>query len=506
MRRTGLKLAGGVLVLGLVGMGCSSSKSDSTTVAPTTVGGNTTAAGGATTTAGSSGSSAPGASSAPPTTGASSTTAGSSTPAAGSGTGSSTAGTGGAGSGDVTKWALEYTGGTAGAAAGDPIKIGYVNQESFFPEGTIGIGAAVAFANKELGGIGGRPIELVSCVIAAAEDGTKCGNQFANDASINLVMTGTILNGNKELYDALNGKKAVLIGNGVTTDDFTTTAGVGYATGSPGVIPGLGKFALQELKPTPKSVAIVYSDNPAGSAAANALLKPVFDANGVTDVKLVPVSDTATAADAQSAMTVAGAETADVFIPLVTVQNCINVYDAIQALGIKPKVVTTGLCFGTPMTDHLKSLGSSDQVPDGWYFGGYGYDYFAPDLASGMQTYVTKIQEYGKKAPGATTLEYTGFGGPMFANLLTVVQLSNKIGVDKLSYDTLNTATRGFTGPMMLQVGPLNCGKTTILGLPIFVSVCANQMGIQQYTGGKWVSVADGLNGKPINVADAKVG
>jgi branched-chain amino acid transport system substrate-binding protein len=319
-------------------------------------------------------------------------------------------------------------------------------------------------------------------------------------------MTGTILNGNKELYEALNGKKAVLIGNGVTTDDFTTTAGVGYATGSPGVIPGLAKFSLQYLSPKPTSVAVVHSDNPAGTAAAQTLLKPVFEANGITDVKLVPVSDTATSADVQSAMTVAGADKADVFIPLVTVQNCINVYDAIQALGINPRVVTTGLCFGTPMTDHLKQAGLTDQVPEGWYFGGYGYSYFLPDYDSGMLTYVTKIQQYGKKAPGASTLEYTGFGGPMFANLLTAVKLSNEIGVDKLSYATLNTALRGFAGPMMIQVGPIACGKTTIIGLPIFVSVCSNEMGIEQYTGGKWVSIADGLNGKPINVADAKVG
>ena len=124
-----------------------------------------------------------------------------------------------------------------------------------------------------------------------------------------------------------------------------------------------------------------------------------------------------------------------------------------------------------------------------------------------MLTYVTKIQEYGKKAPGATTFEYTGFGGPMFANLLTVVKLEQRRSAStSCPYDTLNTAIRGFTGPMMIQVGPIDCGKTPILGLDIFVAVCANEMGIQQYTGGKWVSIADGLNGKPIDVADAKVG
>jgi branched-chain amino acid transport system substrate-binding protein len=491
MRKNGIKLAGGVLAVSLIAMACSSSDDDS--------GGATTAGGGATTTAAGT--------AAPATTGGaestSPSTAGSTTSTTASGGGSTTTSGGGE---DVTKWALDYTGGTAAAASGDPIKIGYVNQESFFPEATVGIDAAVEFANKELGGIGGRPIQIERCEIAAPEDGTKCGNQFANDPSINLVMTGTILNGNKELYEALDGKKVVLIGNGVNSDDFTTPAGVGFQTGAPGVIPGLAKFSLQYLDPKPTSVAVVFADNPAGHAGAEVLLKPTFEANGVTDIKLVPVADTATAADVQSAMTVAGAETADVFIPLVTVQNCINVYDAIQALGINPRVVTTGLCFGTPMTDHLKQAGSTDTVPDGWYFGGYGYSYFLPDYDSGMKTYVDKVHEYGKKTPGASTLEYTGFGGPMFANLLTAVKLSNQIGVDTLSYDTLNTATRGFTGPTMMQAGPLACGKTVIIGLPLFVSVCANQMGVQQYKDGKWVSVADALNGKEIDVTDAKVG
>ncbi len=64
------------------------------------------------------------------------------------------------------------------------------------------------------------------------------------------------------------------------------------------------------------------------------------------------------------------------------------------------------------MTDHIKDAGESGTMPDGWYFGDYGYNYYAPDLESGMQTYVTKVQQYGVKAPGAKTLEYTGFGGP----------------------------------------------------------------------------------------------
>src|SRR6478752_6878438 len=196
MRRTGLMVASGVLVAGLIGMGCSSDKESSSTTAAAA----TTAAGGAATTAAAATTTAGGSATTAATAGTTASSA-ATTAGAGSTPAGSTPGSAVDTAVEATKWALDYTGGKAGAASGEPIKIGYVNQESFFPEATIGIDAAVEFANKELSGIGGRPIELVTCTINAAEDGTKCGNQFANDSTINLVMTGTILNGNKELYE-----------------------------------------------------------------------------------------------------------------------------------------------------------------------------------------------------------------------------------------------------------------------------------------------------------------
>ena len=55
-----------------------------------------------------------------------------------------------------------------------------------------------------------------------------------------------------------------------------------------------------------------------------------------------------------------------------------------------------------------------------------------------MLTYVTKVQQYGTQTPGASTIEYTGFAGPMFANLLTTIKFVNEIGVDNVTFDTMN--------------------------------------------------------------------
>src|SRR5918994_5100559 len=209
---------------------------------------------------------------------------------------------------DLDALVLDYIGGTAGEATGDPVKIGYANSEALLPESTVGLNTAVAYANAELGGIQGRPIEIVPCQVNTPEDGAACGAQFANDDSITMVLTGTIIYGNKEFYEALNGKKPILIGNGLTVDDFVTPAGVSFTAGSTGVIAGLAKYTIETLQPA--TAAVINVDNAGGNAAANVLLKPAFDAAGIA-TSIVPIAETATAPEVASAMEAAGAAEAD---------------------------------------------------------------------------------------------------------------------------------------------------------------------------------------------------
>lgn len=287
---------------------------------------------------------------------------------------------------------VEYTGGAGGEASGDPIVIGYVNQEGgtpAFPEATIGADAAVWFANKYLGGVGGRPIELAKCTVTKEEDGQKCAQEMLANDAVQLVVVGAMFNGNQPLLDGLSGKKPVYISNPVTTPEFLATDAFAFTPGSPGVVAGLAVFAAKYLPEiagiTVDKVAVVYNDNPAGQIAFSALTKPVLEGLGVASVTGVAVADTAGPQEMATAIQSAGAQDADVFYPLVTVQSCIGVYDALKTLEIETQVVTTGLCFGIPMQQHLKEVGEAGKLPDGWYFGGYGYSYEipgSPDLDS----------------------------------------------------------------------------------------------------------------------------
>jgi len=394
-------------------------------------------------------------------------------------------------------WALQYTGGKAGPAdqSQSPITVGYVNQEGgtpAYPEATQGFDAAIKYVNEQLGGVQGHPLVLEKCAVQTEEDGQKCGTQLVNDPKVAVVVTGALANGNQSLFSVLSGKKPIFISNPITTPDFLTTGAYAFTPGSPGVVEGMAVFIAKNLQNV-KKVAVVYSSNPAGTVAFTQLFKPPLAKLGITDVIGVPVADTATATDLAPALQSAGADKADVVAPIVTVQGCIATYDALQSLGIKPQVVTTGLCFGTPMTKHLQDLGSKDQVPNGWYFGGYGYSYFIPNEPSGMNTYLATVKKYEP-----ADVEYTGFAGPTWSTVMTLVQFMNKIGADKVTSDTLTAAAKAFTGPQALVVGPMACGT-----IPVFKTLCGQQMGMQQYKDGKWVSVADGNNGQPIDPAKA---
>ncbi|WP_299950664.1 ABC transporter substrate-binding protein [uncultured Modestobacter sp.] len=71
-------------------------------------------------------------------------------------------------------------------ASGDPIKLGVVSDgqtEAFDTNNEIlAAEAVIAYANDHLGGLGGHPIELVTCETKGTPAGAQdCGNQFINE-------------------------------------------------------------------------------------------------------------------------------------------------------------------------------------------------------------------------------------------------------------------------------------------------------------------------------------
>jgi hypothetical protein len=157
-----------------------------------------------------------------------------------------------------------------------------------------------------------------------------------------------------------------------------------------------------------------------------------------------------------------------------------------KALDLKNTVVTTGLCFGKQLKDTLGTY------PNGWYFADYGINYFMYDktlpVSEELAVYIAAVEKFDP------SVDYTGFAGPSFGNVLTVVKFYNELGANATSAQLASTA-QDFKGPMTGISGPMACGKVD----PIFPTICGKYIGIAQFKNGNWVPIQDAYNNKLID-------
>lgn len=376
-----------------------------------------------------------------------------------------------------TQWALDFTGGAHVAASGDPVKIGYVSTGAFFPTAAEAVEDAATFINAELGGIEGRPIEIVTCDISTPDAGGSCGAEFANDADINLVIMGPTLVGNTSFYQSTGGNTSVMITTPLDLADYGTPSATAYYGGALGAAVGGALFVGSALKPS--TVAIVLTNDAAGQGGASVLV-PLLEQFGI-DVSPVFVEPTATSPEIASALQASGADTADVLVLGLFDRGCIAAYDALQSLGIDPTVVTTGACWSDPMQEHMATIGADSMLPEGWYFTNSGHNPFEPDLESGNLTVLNKLEEYGDIDTKFDVGVQAGF-----ATLLTATKILNQVGVGA-DFAGVEGALRTFTGPAPQQAGPITCTD-----YPVFKAICATRASVHQFTNGGWVDIAAG--------------
>ena len=116
--------------------------------------------------------------------------------------------------GPVTNYNV-YVGGKPGKANPrlSPVVIGAINTQGgqvlVGPGWTNGIRTAVQYVNRYLGGVQGHPLVVSYCFTTSAEEeGTKCGQKFANDKRIKVVEFGAVAVGNQSFYAALGNNEA----------------------------------------------------------------------------------------------------------------------------------------------------------------------------------------------------------------------------------------------------------------------------------------------------------
>ncbi|WP_261554508.1 ABC transporter substrate-binding protein [Frankia tisae] len=223
-------------------------------------------------------------------------------------------------------------------ASGAPVKIGFITAEGgsavSLPEVREGAQAAVAYANDYLGGIGGRPIQLVVC--KSQEDAASartCANQMV-EQKVTAVGTGTTGFGDT-LVPVITGAKIPYVTGTATAGSEFATDGVFSWTGAfPATLGTMASYAKEKGY---KRVALFVTDVPAAITGANALGKPVFQKSGVDlDVISIPQGS----ADATSQVTSAIGKKPDALALVGDATHCTSVFKAFQAVGAtQPKFV-----------------------------------------------------------------------------------------------------------------------------------------------------------------------
>ena len=363
---------------------------------------------------------------------------------------------------------VAYVGGKARAADPklSPVVLGAVNTQGgqvlVGPGWTKGAETAVQYVNKYLGGVQGHPLVLSECFTRSAEEeGTKCGQKFANDKRISVVLLGAVAVGNQSLYAALGGKKPVVGGVMLLPVDAQQKNGFALFGTNDSVLGPWGTLGKTYLHA--KSAAVVYPQIPGIDYGAK-VEKASLDAAGI---KTTLVGFDANATDLTGPLTAAGAQSADMIVPQSNAAGCVNIAKALDQLGkSSTPVVSNPLCL-TP--DVAAGLGGD--LPK-WIYG------IASTLASdktdpAAAPFVKGLTKLKQPKLAADAWVIVAWG-----QVLTTVKMINQIGVANLDPARFTARIRAFKGPQALGAPSLHCGK-----YPAEPAACNDQAQFFQYQG-----------------------
>ncbi|MFN8017574.1 MAG: ABC transporter substrate-binding protein [Acidimicrobiales bacterium] len=287
-------------------------------------------------------------------------------------------------------------------ATGKPLVIGMVNQENTaagsYPELSQAVQAGIEFVNEQLGGVGGRPLELEVCNTEfSAEGSTSCGQQFSEE-KVPLVLGGIDVFGNAIETLGRNGIP-YLGGIPVSVQSVQAPNSFQWSGGTWGAAVAFAQHAATKAKA--KRVSIVYGEF--GSITHSAeVAQQVLDGYGVK-VQLVPypILDT----DITSALNAAKASDPDAIFLLAADTGCKAGFDSIKALGIDAAKYFVGACAAPTIIDDLPTGETNGTLLN--VEGPISRSHPNPDFAF----YAGVIQQYGDGLDpvGAGTVSYRAF-------------------------------------------------------------------------------------------------
>jgi branched-chain amino acid transport system substrate-binding protein len=362
-----------------------------------------------------------------------------------------------------------------------PVVIGAINTQGgqvlVGPGWTNGIKSAVQYVNRYLGGVQGHPLVVSYCFTTSAEEeGTKCGQRFANDRRIKVVEFGAVAVGNQSFYAALGKAKPAVGGVMLLPVDAQRRNNFALFGTNDSVLGPWGTLGKVHLKAS--TAAVVYPQIPGIDYGAK-VEKASLESAGI---KVTMVGFAPTATDLTGPLTAAGAQNADMIVPQSNAAGCVNIAKALAQLGkSSTPVVSNPLCL-----DPAVPAGLGGDLPK-WIYGiasSLGFDTTDPAVPPFLR---------GLKAVGQPKLAADAWVIVAWGQVLTTVKLMNQIGATKVTSANFTARIKAFKGPQALGAPSLSCGK-----YPAEPAACNDQAQFFQYHGaGKFERITGFLRPPP---------
>lgn len=361
----------------------------------------------------------------------------------------------------------------AGGLTGPPIVLGMINQENApigsFPELREGAQAAVRYVNRDLRGVGGRPLRLEVCTTAGTPESSQaCANRLL--AKQPLAVLGGIDLGAAASLPILAGAGIPYVGGAPTlAEELTSPASYMLTGGTAADLLAEVSYITDTLQA--RKVAILHVDLPGVLDAAVSAARLILRAKGVRDVTVV--SEKADAADFAPAVNAAAAGKPDATIVVFPAQGCSRVMQARQALGLGGATFYPSACASAGVVDAAGGGG------EGAYFAS-GY-LPSSSADTDVALYRAKLKQYAAKAATPSLLSQTGF-----SVVVDVHALLTEAGGGTVTSAGLTAALKATRDHPSFMSHPYSCDGKQV---PLATAVCNPNVRILQYRGGRFEDV-----------------
>jgi branched-chain amino acid transport system substrate-binding protein len=327
--------------------------------------------------------------------------------------------------------------------------------------------------NTEFGGVaGGHPLKLHVCIIVSAEEeGTKCGQQMANDKAVKLIVYGVVVVGNQSIYNVLKGSKPVVMGVSANNADVNARNVFSMIGTSISVLDSFGPY-VKLVYPKVKTTAVVYPNQPGADVAAKSIAASMQSVG----IKATLIAHDVNASDLVGTATQANGY--DLINASCNFGDCALLAKGLAAIGSNKPVLTPPLAIFIPPVAY-----PGGHFPR-WDVGIAQSFYFDPSDPQ-IKLFKKKASQYG--VPAANQAEV--FGQLAWSTLIEMAKVLNAIPYAKLTgaqgSAAITAGIKAFKGPLIMGAPVVGCG-TIDKTQP---AACANEAQFYRFNpdGQKWI-------------------